>query len=87
MRKVLLLLFAGALLIFVAYEVLVYYDNEFRFGRMRETPAVKPHEEPLLVMDVEAVPVSGGDSVLRIMKPEEPNSMTSSCCRTSTATS
>ena len=71
MRKVLVLLFAGAILIFVAYQGLVYYDNEFPFARMRETPAVKPHEEPLLVMDVEAVPVSGGDSVLRIMKPEE----------------
>jgi mono/diheme cytochrome c family protein len=69
MRKVLVLLFAGAILIFVAYQGLVYYDNEFPFARMRETPAVKPHEEPLLVMDVEAVPVSGGDSVLRIMKP------------------
>lgn len=71
MRKVLVLLFAGAILIFVAYEALVYYDNEFLFGRMRETPAVKPHEEPLLVMDVGAVPVSGGDAVLRVMEPEE----------------
>ncbi|MGD8254047.1 MAG: cytochrome c [Syntrophobacterales bacterium] len=71
MRKVLVLLFAGAILIFIAYEALIYYDNEFRFGRMRETPAVKPHEEPLLVMDVDAVPVSGGDSVLRVLEPAD----------------
>ena len=71
MRKVLVLLCAGAILIFVAYQGLVYYDNEFRFGRMRETPAVKPHEEPLLVMDFDAVPVSGGDSVLRILEPAD----------------
>jgi mono/diheme cytochrome c family protein len=71
MKKLLILLFAGAILIFIAYEALIYYDNEFRFGRMRETPAVKPHEEPLLVMEAGVVPVSGGDAVLRIMKPEE----------------
>ena len=34
-------------------------------GRMRETPAVKAHEEPLLVMDAGAVPVNGGESVYR----------------------
>jgi mono/diheme cytochrome c family protein len=71
MKKALVLLFAAAFFIFVAYEALIYYDNNFRYARMRETPAVKPHEEPLLVMDAEAVPVSGGDSVLRILKPEE----------------
>ena len=71
MKKVLVLLLAGAILIFIAYEALIYYDNNFRYGRMRETPGVKPHEEPLLVMDVDAVPVSGGDSLLRVTKPEE----------------
>lgn len=71
MKKVLVLLSAGAVLILIVYKALVYYDNEFPFARMRETPAVKPHEEPLLVMDVDAVPVSGGDSVLRILQPEE----------------
>lgn len=35
-------------------------------GRMRETPAVKAHEEPLLVMDPGTVPVNGGESVYRI---------------------
>jgi mono/diheme cytochrome c family protein len=71
MKKVLALLFAVAIFILIAYHALIYYDNNFRYGRMRETPGVKPHEEPLLVMDAGAVPVSGGDSVLRVMKPEE----------------
>ena len=71
MKKVLVFLLAGAILIFIAYEALIYYDNNFRYGRMRETPGVKPHEEPLLVMDVDAVPVYGGDSLLRVTKPEE----------------
>jgi mono/diheme cytochrome c family protein len=48
-----------------AYHALMFYDNNFRFGRMRETPAVKPHEAPLIVMEFGAVPVSGGEAVLR----------------------
>ena len=31
---------------------------------MRETPGVKPHEEPLLIMEGGVVPVSGGEAVL-----------------------
>ncbi|MCU0604330.1 MAG: c-type cytochrome [Desulfobacterales bacterium] len=53
---------AGAL---GAYHALVFYDNNFRYGRMRETPAVKPHEEPLIRMEGGIVPVFGGDAVLR----------------------
>jgi mono/diheme cytochrome c family protein len=71
MKKVLALLLAGAILIFIAYEALVYYDNDFRYGRMRETPVVKPHEEPLLIMEGGVVPVSGGDAALLILDGEE----------------
>ena len=48
-----------------AYYALMFYDNNFRYGRMRETPAVKPHEEPLILMETGIVPVSGGEAVLR----------------------
>jgi mono/diheme cytochrome c family protein len=48
-----------------AYHALMFYDNNFRYGRMRETPAVKPHEEPLILMEAGIVPVSGGEAVLR----------------------
>ena len=48
-----------------AYHALMFYDNNFRYGRMRETPAVKPHEEPLIRMAAGIVPVAGGDAVLR----------------------
>jgi mono/diheme cytochrome c family protein len=71
MKKVLVLLFAVAVLIFIAYEALIYYDNEFPFARMRETPAVKPHEEPLLIMEGGVVPVSGGDAALMLLDGEE----------------
>ena len=48
-----------------AYHGLMFYDNNFRYGRMRETPAVKPHEEPLIRMETGVVPVTGGEAVLR----------------------
>jgi mono/diheme cytochrome c family protein len=48
-----------------AYHALVFYDNDFRYGRMRETPAVKPHEEPLILMEAGVVPVTGGEALLR----------------------
>jgi mono/diheme cytochrome c family protein len=48
-----------------AYHALMFYDNNFRYGRMRETPAVKPHEQPLILMETGVVPVTGGEAVLR----------------------
>ena len=50
---------------YVAYEALMYYDNNFRYGRMRETPAVRPHEDPLLKMEDGIVPVNGGEAIYR----------------------
>jgi len=50
---------------YVAYEALMYYDNNFRYGRMRETPAVRPLEDPLLKMEAGIVPVSGGEAIYR----------------------
>ena len=65
MKKILAILVAAAVVLFIAYEALIYYDNNFRYGRMRETPGVKPHEEPLLIMAAGVVPVSGGEAVLK----------------------
>jgi mono/diheme cytochrome c family protein len=64
MKKILALFVVAAIVLFAGYEILIYYDNNFRYGRMRETPGVKPHEEPLLIMAKGVVPVSGGEAVL-----------------------
>ena len=71
MKKVLAFLFAVAIFILIAYHALIYYDNNFRYGRMRETPGVKPHEEPLLIMEAGVVPVSGGDTALLVLDAKE----------------
>ena len=55
-----------AIIILVAYQALVYYDNNFRYGRMRETPGVKPHEIPLLVLESGIVPIHGGDATYQL---------------------
>jgi mono/diheme cytochrome c family protein len=64
MKKLLALavVLAGAL---GAYYALMYYDDNFRYGRMRATPAVKPHEEPPIRMEAGIVPVTGGEAILR----------------------
>jgi mono/diheme cytochrome c family protein len=70
MRKILLATFVLGLFIFIAYEVLIFYDNEFIYGRMRETPGVRPHEEPLLIMEAGIVPFSGGEMIYRAQKED-----------------
>ena len=66
MKKIVLLLVAVMLVGYVAYEALMYYDNEFIYGRMRATPAVRPYEEPILIMEAGVVPIDGGEAVYRV---------------------
>lgn len=53
------------------YTVLTIYDNNLKVGRMWETPAVRPHEEKLLIMPHGTVPNSGGEAVFRIARAED----------------
>ena len=66
MKKVIGLIIVLAIGVLAAYQALMYYDNNFRYGRMRETPAVRPHEAPLLTMDAGSVPVHVGDALYRV---------------------
>jgi mono/diheme cytochrome c family protein len=65
MKKIIGLIIVVGVVLYVAYEALMYYDNNFRYGRMRETPAVRPLEDPLLEMEAGIVPVSGGEAIYR----------------------
>jgi mono/diheme cytochrome c family protein len=51
--------------LFVAYEALIFIDNYANPGRMRETPGVRPHEQPILPMEKGVVPASGGEALYR----------------------
>lgn len=56
--------------ILFAYNLLMFYDNYSPFGRMRETPVVKPYEIPLPIMQTGLVPVDGGEALYRAAAPE-----------------
>jgi len=67
-----------ALLILVvltaAYTAITLYDENLKIGRMWETPAVRPHEDKLLIMEPGTVPLNGGEAVFRDVKGEDLNS-------------
>ena len=56
-------------LVLVAGAVLALCGCEW--GRMWETPGVRPHEEPLLVMDDGAVAFEAPEALLRVAAPED----------------
>jgi hypothetical protein len=66
MKKIIGFLIVVAILLLAVYHALIYYDNNFRYGRMRETPAVRPYEEPLLIKETGLVPVNGGEAIHRV---------------------
>jgi mono/diheme cytochrome c family protein len=53
----------------VVYSLLMVYDNNFPYGRMRETPVVRPYENPILVMESGVVPFEGGEALYRAANP------------------
>lgn len=71
MKKIFLVLIGLLVILYVAYEALMYYDNYFIYGRMRETPAVRPYEKPLLIMEAGLVPVTGGELDFRVARAED----------------
>ena len=67
------LLFFGVLVsvLVVAVVVLRHIDDYADFWRMRETPAVRPHEQPLLIMEEGVVPISEGEALLRATEGDQ----------------
>jgi mono/diheme cytochrome c family protein len=55
----------------VAFGVITIYDYQLSVGRMWETPAIKPHENPIPVMAPGSVPVTGGEALYRAAAAEE----------------
>lgn len=54
----------------VAYGAITLYDESMQVGRMWETPAVKPHEEPIPVTTAVTVPFDGSEALLRVADPD-----------------
>jgi mono/diheme cytochrome c family protein len=54
----------------IAYGLITLYDESLQVGRMWETPAVKPHEAPLEVMDQGTVPFEHAEALLQNTDPD-----------------
>lgn len=65
MKKIILIGFILAALVLIAYKGLTIIDNDFTPGRMRETPAVRPYEKPMLLMEQGVIPFGGGEASYR----------------------
>ncbi len=65
---IVIVLGVGAL---IAYEALIFYDNNFKPGRMWETPAIRPHEKKILTIKAGVVPFHGGEAIYRTAKGKE----------------
>ena len=70
MKKLVLLIVLAAC-VWAGYAALMAYDRYFPYGRMRETPAVRPYEKPLLVMEAGTVSVAEPEAVYRAMQGRE----------------
>ncbi len=65
MKRLIVLGTVVCVLLLAAYGGITLYDEYFPFGRMWETPAVKPHEIPIQGMRRGSVPATGGEAVWR----------------------
>lgn len=54
----------------IAWGAITLYDENLKIGRMWETPAIKPHENPLPLMAKHSVPFDGGEAFYRQSDPD-----------------
>ena len=71
MKRIIVLAGFVAVVLTVVYTVITLYDENMKVGRMWETPAVRPHEQPLLIMKPGVIPFGGGEAEYRIAKAED----------------
>jgi mono/diheme cytochrome c family protein len=71
MKRIVILTLLAAVALTTAYLILTIYDKNMKFGRMWETPAVRPHEEKLLVMESGVVPFYGGELIYKRAEGED----------------
>ena len=71
MKRIVILAVFVAVVLTAAYTVITLYDENMKVGRMWETPAVRPHEQPLLIMEPDVVPFGGGEAEYRNAKAED----------------
>lgn len=71
MKRILSLAAIVAIVLVAAYTVITIYDANLKVGRMWETPAIKPHENPIPVLTAGLVPFGGGEAQLMAMNAKD----------------
>jgi len=71
MKQVVVILIAVSVVLTGAYLVITAYDDNLSVGRMWQTPAIRPHEEPIPVMTAGIIPFNGGEVLTRTARAEE----------------
>jgi len=71
MKRIVILAVFVAVVLTAAYTVITLYDTNLKVGRMWETPAVRPHEQKLLIMEPGVLPFNGGEATYRNAKAED----------------
>lgn len=65
MKRYLSVAVVAGIVAVAAYNIFVLYDTRFPFGRMWETPVIRPHEEPVSYMAAGTIPFTGGEAEYR----------------------
>lgn len=65
MKQVLFLAVFAVIVLTGVYTVITLYDSNLKAGRMYQTPVIRPHEEPELVMDTRAVPFHKSEALIK----------------------
>ena len=71
MRRVLIIALLAFCALLGAYGAIIGVDKFLTLGRMWETPAVKPHEEELPIMEKGVVPFDGGEAFFKAAEGED----------------
>ena len=71
MKKYFILVIILGVAAIIAYQALIFYDKNFRPGRMWETPAIRPHEIMMPPIQAGVVPFQGGEAIYRTIRGEE----------------
>jgi len=65
MKKVLFLAVFVSCVLTGVYTVITLYDSNLKAGRMYQTPVIRPHEEPLLVMDKRTIADTKSEALIK----------------------
>jgi len=71
MKPLLFLFIAVSVVLTGAYAVITVYDDHMAVGRMWETPAIRPHEQPIPIMAAGIIPFTGGEALTRTASDSE----------------